>query len=254
MKRVLCWFSCGAASAVAAKLTVDRYKNAPTTRVEVVYCDTLAFEHPDNVRFLADVETWLGVPVKFLRSATYTDIFDVFRKTGWLVGPKGARCTAELKRNVRKAYEAPGDLHVFGFTAEERHRIDRFEIQNPSTFCEWPLYDAGLTKRGCYEMIGEAGIKLPEMYSLGYRNNNCIGCVKGQSGYWNKIRKDFPEAFDRMAKMERELNAAINKRYVNGKRIRVFLDELPRNAGRYEMEEEVECGVLCAPPQMEMFS
>ena len=82
------------------------------------------------------------------------------------------------------------------------------------------------------------------MYLMGYRNNNCIGCVKGQSGYWNKIRKDFPDVFDRMAKKERELNAAINKKYVKGKRIRVFLDELDPNAGRYE-EEKISCGLFC---------
>ena len=36
----------------------------------------------------------------------------------------------------------------------------------------------------------------PLMYDLGYPNNNCIGCVKGGMGYWNHIRKDFPEVFE----------------------------------------------------------
>ena len=31
------------------------------------------------------------------------------------------------------------------------------------------------------------------MYDLGYPNNNCIGCIKGGMGYWNRIRKDFPD-------------------------------------------------------------
>ena len=42
------------------------------------------------------------------------------------------------------------------------------------------------------------------MYDMGYPNNNCIGCVKGGMGYWNHIRKDFPEVFDSRAKLERE--------------------------------------------------
>jgi hypothetical protein len=92
----------------------------------------------------------------------------------------------------------------------------------------------------------EAGIEIPAMYKLGYTNNNCIGCVKGQQGYWNKIRIDFPEVFERMAKLERELNVAINKTYAgDGKRKRVFLDELDPQAGRYTMEPNIECGVLC---------
>ena len=40
------------------------------------------------------------------------------------------------------------------------------------------------------------------MYKLGYNNNNCIGCVKGGQAYWNKIRIDFPETFNKMAKLE----------------------------------------------------
>ena len=50
MSRVLVWFSCGAASAVAAKMSVEKYGD----RCEVVYCDTLKYEHSDNLRFLLD--------------------------------------------------------------------------------------------------------------------------------------------------------------------------------------------------------
>ena len=32
---------------------------------------------------------------------------------------------------------------------------------------------------------------------MGYNNNNCIGCIKGGMGYWNKIRVDFPEVFEK---------------------------------------------------------
>lgn len=241
MNRVLVWFSCGAASAVAAKLAVEKY---PET-VEVLYCDTLAYEHPDNGRFMADVSKWIDREIKILRSPKYVDIFDVFRKTKWLIGPAGARCTMELKRNVRKAYEKPGDVHIFGFTADEQKRIERFDTENPNILAEFILSDAGVTKQNCYERISAAGIELPAMYKLGYNNNNCIGCVKGQQGYWNKIRRDFPKAFERMAKLEREMNVAINKTYKGGKRQRVFLDELDPDAGRYESEADIECGVLC---------
>lgn len=241
-RRVLCWFSCGAASAVAAKLAVERYGK----RCEVLYCDTLAYEHPDNARFMRDVEKWIGTKVTILRSAQYTDIFDVFDKTGWLVGPGGARCTTELKKLVRREYSRDGDLHVFGLTADEEKRIQLFEKNNPDLDCEWNLRDFGVTKRHTLWAIKEVGIALPVMYSLGYKNNNCIGCVKGGAGYWNKIRVDFPEAFDRMAKQERKMDVAINKTYAGGwGRKRVFLDELPPDAGRYEAEPDIECGVVC---------
>lgn len=239
--RVLAWFSCGDASAVAAKLAVEKYG----PRAEVLYCDTFAYEHPDNKRFFKDVEQWLDRPIKVLRSEEYKDIYDVFVKTKWLVGVGGARCTLELKKNVRRAYQKPDDIHIFGFTAEEKKRAERFGEGSPDLFAEFPLIDANITKAHCHQRMRDAGIQLPAMYLLGYKNNNCIGCVKGQSGYWNKIRHDFPDAFDKMAKQERCLNVAINKKYVKGVRTRVFLDELPPDAGRYQSEADIECGVIC---------
>lgn len=242
--RVLVWFSCGAASAVAAKLAITHYR-----RVEVIYCDTFAYEHPDNKRFIKDVERWLGYKIKILKSKEYKDIFDVFDKTGWLVGPGGARCTIELKKRLRMDYERPGDIQIFGFTAEEKGRIKKFNNNNPDIRKDHILDRFGFTKKMCFERLEQDGIELPVMYRLGYKNNNCIGCVKGQAGYWNKIRRDFPEAFERMAQQERKMNVAINKRYVGGKRVRVFLDELPKNAGNYKSEAGFECGVLCQAGQ-----
>ena len=75
------------------------------------------------------------------------------------------------------------------------------------------------------------------MYDLGYQNNNCIGCVKGGMGYWNKIRQDFPEVFEQMAKLEREVGHSC----ING----VYLDELDPCRGRMEDEIMQDCGIMC---------
>jgi PP-loop superfamily ATP-utilizing enzyme len=244
--RVLAWFSCGAASAVAAKLAIEKYGD----KVELLYCDTLKYEHPDNIRFLHDVEQWLGKKIKIMGSKKYTDIFDVFRKTGWLVGPGGARCTTELKKAVRKEYRNEYDINIFGLTSDEHKRIERFEDQNPGVISDWVLLDNKVDKKQCYSVLQAAKITLPAMYFLGYNNNNCIGCVKGGAGYWNKIRVDFPESFDRMAKFEREIGIAINKSYKgDGKRKRVFLDELDPSAGRGVPLPDIECGALCVKPE-----
>ena len=232
--RHVVWFSCGAASAVAAKLAVKKYDDCI-----VAYCDTSATEHPDNLRFLVDVEAWIGKPVLRLKNEKYEDIWDVFKKTRYLVGIAGARCTSELKRAVREKFQRDDDVQIFGYTAEEIERSSRFNAQNPEINTEWMLIDAGLTKEDCLGMLWQAGIQIPEMYEMGYHNNNCIGCVKGQSGYWNKIRVDFPDVFARMAKVERELDVAINKRYEGENRIRVFLDELDPTAGNYKDEPNI---------------
>jgi len=239
--RTLVWFSCGAASAVAAKLAVSEQRD----NIEVLYCDTLAYEHPDNLRFMAHVENWIGQEIKILRSKEYSDIYDVFRKTGWLIGHQGARCTIELKKNVRMDYQRPDDLHVFGFTVEERKRIIDFDASFLDTRTWFPLLDRKVTKADCYQILSAAGIELPTMYKLGYRNNNCIGCVKGGMGYWNKIRVDFPEDFKRMAQLEREMGITILSDRRGGKRVRLYLDQLEPGQGRYDNEAAIECGVLC---------
>ena len=239
--RHLVWFSCGAASAVAAKLAVGKYPDC-----EVLYCDTLKYEHEDNARFLRDVERWIKKDIRILRSEKYQDIYDVFDRTGYLVGVAGARCTVDLKKNVRKAYQCEDDIHIFGLTVDEGIRIERFESQNSELETEWLLQRNNVTKADCYQILQEAKVELPMMYKLGYNNNNCIGCVKGQAGYWNKIRIDFPDTFTKMATQERKMNVAINKSYAgDGKRKRVFLDELDPNAGRNVPFPDIECGVMC---------
>jgi hypothetical protein len=239
--RVISWFSCGAASAVASKLAIQEHGD-----VEVIYQETNS-EHPDNERFLADCEKWFGQDVIRISSARYHDIWEIFEKRRFLAGVNGALCTSELKRMVAEKYLNHGrDLEVFGYTAEEQLRIDRFRVNNPERRIQAILVERGLTKEDCMGMIDRAGIDIPAMYKLGYTNNNCIGCVKGGMGYWNKIRVDFPETFDRMSKMERELDAALLKRHdQDGDRHRVFLDELKPEDGNHLTEAPISCGIMC---------
>lgn len=239
-KRTICWFSCGAASAIATKIALNTYNNCV-----IVYQDT-GSEHPDNKRFLKDCEEYFGQEIEIIKSKKYKDIWEVFKKTRWLVGVNGARCTSELKRKVAEDYlNHYEDREILGYTIEETTRTERFRNNNPERFIECPLIDRGYSKEDCFLALAKADIVLPKMYQLGFSNNNCIGCVKGQQGYWNHIRKHFPDVFERMSKVERKLDAAINKTYVNGKRIRTFLDELPEDAGNISKEPSIGCGLFC---------
>lgn len=238
MSRILVHFSCGAASAVAWKVTQMRYGNE--AEVEAVYCDLSKDEHEDNGRFLADVERWVGRPVKKLRHPKYSSVDDVFVGVRYVVGPAGAACTRILKREVREAYQRPDDRHVIGYTADERDRIDRFENNNPDLGYLWVLADAGITKEDCYHILTSHGIELPVMYKLGFNNNNCIACVKGGKGYQNKIRRHFPEVFAKRAAVLRHLGVQLNS---GGKLY--WLDELDPNEGNDVPEPPIDCGVFC---------
>jgi len=242
--RIVSWFSCGAASAVATKLALA--KADPGREFVIAYCEIVE-EHPDNMRFLRDCEEWFGREVVILGNDKYKrSIFEVFRKTRFLKGPQGARCTGELKKAVRHKFQEPDDLIVFGYTVEEKRRLTRFREQNFDVDI-WPtLIEAGLSKQDCLAMIDRAGIELPAMYKLGYRNNNCIGCVKGEAGYWNKIRVDFPETFERMSAMEEELGRTVCKRERKDGRDRIPLSELPTGLGNYSAEADISCSIFCA--------
>jgi hypothetical protein len=221
---------------VAAKLAVEKYSD----RCEVVYCNTLASEHPDNVRFMTDVERWIGKRVLVISSEKYTSVDDVFKKTRYMSGIAGARCTTELKKVPRLSFQEADDIHIFGFTLDEPDRIEKFKKADPELNLEWILRDNFIRKVNCFDILSRVGIALPKMYELGFKNNNCIGCVKATSpAYWNLTRRHFPNVFEQRASRSREIGCRLAR--LNGERI--FLDELPPDAGG-EMEN-VSCGPQC---------
>jgi hypothetical protein len=238
--RTIVWFSCGVTSAVAAKLAIAEWPDSQVVRIRITS------EHPDGDRFTDDVSRWLGRDIAPLVPFPHDNHFEVIEHRRYINGPTGAACTRELKRKVRGQFTRPGDRQVFGFDAEEAERLHDFRENNPTLTVEAPLIDAGLSKADCKAAIERAGILLPSMYRLGYANNNCIGCVKGGQGYWNRIRVDFPNHFARMAGIERDIGATC-LRHKSGplKGERLYLDELDPAAGRFDNDEPRECGMFC---------
>jgi len=231
MSRTISWFSCGAASACASKLALRDYDNVIIARCIV---DN---EHEDNSRFADDISDWLDADIVNLRSDKYVDCWDVWEKTRWLNGPQGARCTVEMKKKVRQRFSEIDDIHIIGFTYEEEHRAIKFNKENPEIATAYPLIDNKISKSMCFDIIRDVGIELPAMYRLGYYNANCIGCVKGGAGYWNKIRVDFRDDFYRMADLEKDIGASC----INGRP----LATLPPAAGRHKDLYLPDCGLFC---------
>ena len=242
-KTITVWFSCGAASAVAAKKTIELY--GQDNHIRVVN-NPIKEEHPDNVRFLKDVEKWLGVEIEFAINPKFPDqsCETVWQERKFMSGTFGAPCTLHLKRNARQYWEMknPTDYIVLGFTYDEEKRAERFSQTNEQPLLT-PLIDNKITKQGCFDTLMFEGIKLPEIYSLGYPNANCIGCVKATSPtYWNLVRKTFPDIYEQRSKTSRDLGAKL----VRHKGERIYLDELPVNAkGRDLKNYNFECGIFC---------
>ena len=258
--RIISWFSCGAASAVAAKIAINTYGK---DSVDIIYCEVVE-EHPDNKRFLKDCEKWFGKKIKILGNDKYNrSIYEVFYKTKYLCGPGGARCTHELKKSIREKMQKFDDIHIFGYTSEEQSRFDRFLDANGQINVIAPLIEKHICKSDCYQMILNADIDIPVMYSLGYNNNNCRGCVKSSSpGYWLKIKQDFPEMFEKMNTVEKHLGRSVckismttvKKKYPeiydkledqNKLYWRPKLHELPSDIIAIDRSPKMECGIFC---------
>lgn len=242
-KKIAVWFSCGAASAVAAKLTVEQYGQDNTV---MVLNNPVIEEHPDNYRFKRDVALWIGSDIQSVRNPKYMKAFarEVWEHRKFMSGNKGAPCTGELKKKARQLWELenPVDWHVLGFTADERKRHNKFVLTERENLLP-VLIDAGMTKQDCMDYLLSAGVEPPKMYKLGYPNANCLGCVKATSPtYWNKVRETHPAVFDSRAKQSREIGAKLVR--VKGKRI--FLDELDPNAqGQALKSMTLDCGTFC---------
>lgn len=227
------WFSAGISSFVALYLAKD---------IDEIIYTHIDDQHEDSIRFLNDVELVTGRSITILQSR-YKSVDSILAR-GYIKTPYGAPCTKNLKRDVRKNWERqhPGiHTYIWGLDYSEKHRADRIIESMPNYNHEFPLIENKITKEDAHGIANRLGLKRPAMYDLGYRNNNCIGCIKGGMGYWNKIRRDFPEIFASRAAREREIGFAILK----DKNGPVFLDELEPNRGNFEDEISEECGIFC---------
>jgi len=219
---------------VATKLYIDK--------IDEIYYTHIEDQHHDTLRFIKECSHWFGKEVKILISP-YKTVENACLSSGgrgYINGPSGAACTKFLKRRVRREWEIEQKdklTYVWGLDCDEADRIDRIENGMPNQEHIFPLLNKGISKDAAHKILRASGIKRPEMYSLGYSNNNCIGCVKGGMGYWNKIRQDFPEVFAKRAAMERRIRATCIKG--------VYLDELSPERGRMSKPIVEECGIFC---------
>jgi len=240
----VCWYSDGAASAVATKLMVDT-----GAEIRIIKAETNS-EHPDNERFRQEIAQWLKRPIEVLENGKYKDLDDCIEKSRFLRSEKGARCTSDLKKRVRFNIGELEKTHVFGYTADPKDikRAERLKLSSPEYKLRFPLIEQGLTKADCFQVIQKAGITLPAMYLLGYENNNCLGCLKASGiGYWLSVKKNFPDIFWKRASQERDLGYALCR--VNGNP--VFLDDLEKTLetrndvpGQLKIES-LSCDFLC---------
>lgn len=208
--KIIGWWSGGVTSAVTCKLCIDLYG---LENVRLIFIDTFN-EDDDTYRFKKDCEEWYGKDIETItnigKDEKYQKIQDVWFRFKSLNISAGAICSSELKRELRKKWQKDNNfLHqAFGFDVSELNRAKSMVNNYRDTAKPiFPLLMYGYTKQDCVQIIIKEGLKMPRAYVLGFLNNNCLktGCVQGGIGYWQKMKRDIPENFDNMAKVEHDL-------------------------------------------------
>lgn len=202
---IICWWSGGVTSAVACKLAIEFFG---IDSIRIIFLDTHN-EHDDTYRFKEDCEKWYGIKVETASRIEYRAIEEVWYKYLSLNVANGAICSSELKRDLRIKIlsETEYRYNIFGFDIDEPKRAKAMAKNWPDIMPIFPLLFKGLTKKDCIEILQEASIEIPETYKLGFNNNNCFktGCIQGGIGYWQKIQREYPDKFERMAFIEHDL-------------------------------------------------
>ncbi len=203
--KIISWWSGGITSAVACKLSIDLYGK---DNCRIIFIDTKN-EDDDTYRFMADCSKWYDLPIETITSDKHESVQDVWLKYKALNNASGAVCSSEMKRQVREKWQKQNtwEHQIFGFELDEAKRAKGMVLNHSKTKPIFPLMMYGLTKKDCIKIVEAAGIEPPNMYKLGFLNNNCFktGCVQGGIGYWQKMKRDFPDKFDKMAEMEHRI-------------------------------------------------
>lgn len=211
MKKVIGWWSGGITSTVAIKKAIDIYGKE---NVRVIFIDTKN-EDEDTYRFMKDCEKWYDIEIETISSDKHNSVPEVWYRYKALNNAKGAVCSSEMKRLVREQWEKNNEwsYQVFGFEMDEHRRAKSMTLNYPHINPIYPLMMFGLSKKDCINIVQDAGINVPRAYQYGFLNNNCLqtGCVQGGIGYWQKMSRDFPEKFNRMADVEFELTSMKGK-------------------------------------------
>lgn len=247
MSRVVCWFSCGAASAVAKKLAIQELELFHD--IVIARC-VVKEEHPDNDRFAADCAKWFGMPITNMIAHEYQgSVYDVIAKRRYISGIEGAPCTMLLKKRVRERFQQVTDLHVFGYCAEEQDRYDDFLDAN-NIDCLVPLIDRKLSHADCLGMIKKRRHRFACDVQAWVSTQQLHWMCQGH--WWRVLEQGqdrLPESILDDGRREPGAWCALGVRMTRLHGERIFLDELPAGYGRYQDEPEVQCGIFCEAAQ-----
>jgi len=202
----------GVSSFEAARRTIQRY---PNNDIQLWFADTRT-EDEDLYRFLADTETFFGLPIR--RFDCGADVWDVFDRERMIGNTRADLCSRILKREplwkARASEFTPDNcISILGLDWTEPHRINKSISAHHPWRIEFPLDTPPLwTKIEVIDAMKLLGLKPPRLTSMGFPHNNCGGfCVKAGQAQFAQLLRVFPERYAYHERREREWQVLTGK-------------------------------------------
>lgn len=243
MPRYISTMSGGKASGYVAWWTLQHY---PKDDVILFFNDT-GWEHPDLFRFLNDMSAFLDHPIT--HSSDGRDVEGLSYDRGLLPNNRVPFCSVELKGKMMERFSRDGDTILYGIGANEVHRAKRLislyktiEIKRKiSITLKFPLIEHGIDDIHIAQFYKQNGIKIPELYSLGFKHNNCSGgCVRQSKKQWIHLFRTIPEVFMERERFEREFSEHIGRRST-------FMKTMSLEELRVQLEQGLDVSVTEEP-------
>lgn len=221
--------------AMLASLVRQGYKD----KIVLIHSDLKEMEWEEMKPWI--LKNSFGLPVHVVTAEL--DFFDLVRKYKRLPSGQQQFCTDFLKikpiekfiHEYMSKHNLKTAINATGMRAEEsKRRANKkpFEISvmnKPRKFPEHIIYDwlpiFDYSERAVFAEIKNAGQEPHEVYSMGFSRLSCVFCVNGRIKEHEQASKLRPELFDKMAKLEREVNKTIRLKQVKGIKLPKFLDE-----------------------------
>jgi len=109
------------------------------------------------------------------------------------------QCTNHWKiKPIRKWLREQGAKKAsvqIGITKDESHRMKDADVKWITH--RWPLYELGLDRQGCINVISGAGLPVPP-------KSSCFMCPYRKVSEWHKLRAEMPNEFNKAVEYEKK--------------------------------------------------
>ena len=237
----------GIMSFYTAYLSIKKYGKENV----LLYFNDTKWEHKDLYRFLDDIKNYLDKDIFFDSDGRNPE--QVFFDEHFLGCNRVPLCSRVLKAERLQKYYNDGDNLIFGIGVEESRRKQRivaaYQVVYAKTgkFCtvEFPLIEKSISKYEIDKWFSQTGIKIPELYALGFQHNNCSGgCVRQGKRQWKKLLATLPEVYNERELLEERFRSKFGKgSYLKD----ITLRELRENSVETDEQElfDGECIGVC---------